>query len=100
VNIVWSSRAQKRLREYATQLAQYDYPQTAADWLNKVKSSVETLVDFPESGRESPEFKDRTPMIRDISIGMYRVFYRIVGASVEIISIHNCRQAITSLRSL
>jgi len=40
------------------------------------------------------------PHIHDITIGNYRAFYRIKRHSVEIISIHNCKQAILSLRSL
>lgn len=100
MNIIWSPRAQMRLAEYAHQLAEYDYPGTARNWLLKVQSETSTLIDFPRSGRVSPEFRDKRPTVRDITIGNYRLFYRIRKNAIEVISIHNCRQAITSLRSL
>jgi len=100
MQIVWSPRAQRRLREYAQNLAEYDYPQTAVAWLNKVRSDTALLADHPRAGRESPEFIGKRPTVHDIAIGNYRLFYRIKREYVEIISIHNCRQKITSLRSL
>jgi len=100
MELVWSPRAKRRLSEYARQLAEYDYPETARDWLISVKDATEHLADFPRSGRVSPEFTDRKPVVRDITIGNYRAFYRIKRHAVEIISIHNCKQAILGLRSL
>lgn len=99
-DLVWSPRARQRLREYAQNLAKRDYPETAVNWLLKIKSSVERLADFPASGRESPKFKGRRPKVRDITIGNFRLFYRTRKNTVEIISIHHCRQTIASLRAL
>lgn len=100
MDIIWSPRAQKRITEYARQLAEYDYPETARNWILTIRMRAETLADFPRSGRISPEIKARRPVVRDITIGKYRLFYRIHRGSVEVISIHNCKQAIISLRSL
>jgi len=101
MEIAWSPRAKRRLAEYARQLAEYDYPQTAHDWLIDVQAAVDPLADFPRAGRVSPEFTDKKPVIRDITVHKnYRVFYRVKRATLEIISVHNCKQAITSLRSL
>ena len=98
--IIWSPRAIRRLRQYARNLAEYDYPETAASWLNKVRSESEILSEHPQLGPISPEFIGKRPVVRDLTIGNYRLFYRVRRDHVEIISIHNCKQAITSLRSL
>lgn len=100
MDIIWSPRAQKRITEYARQLAEYDYPETARNWIITIRDRAATLADFPRSGRISPEFKNKRPVVRDITIGNYRLFYRTHRDSVEVISIHNCKQAITSLRLL
>lgn len=100
MSLIWSPRAQRRLKEYAHSLAEYDYPDTAVNWLVDIKAKSEHLKRFPLAGRVSPEFRDKRPIIRDITIGNYRLFYRNKRNHVEIISIHNCKQAITSLRSL
>ena len=97
MNIVWSPRAQIRLTDYARQLTEYDYPETARNWLLTVQAKSATLADFPRAGRVSPEFRQKRPTIRDITICDYRLFYRIRKDAVEIISIHNCKQQITSL---
>lgn len=91
MDIIWSPRAQKRITEYARQLAEYDYPETARNWILTIRMRAETLADFPRSRRISPEFKARRPVVRDITIGKYRLFYRIHRGSVEVISIHNCK---------
>lgn len=98
--LVWSPRAQHRLREHARHLAEHDYPETAVNWLMRIKSAAERLVEFPESGRESPEFMNQRPKVRDIAIGQFRLFYRRRKGDVEIISVHHCRQSITTLRAL
>ena len=100
MTIIWSPRAQVRLAEYARQLAEYDYPETARNWLLTIQAKSATLADFPRAGRVSPEFRQKRPTVRDITIGNYRLFYRIRKDAVEIISIHNCKQQITSLRSI
>ena len=86
MTIIWSPRAQVRLAEYARQLAEYDYPETARDWLLTIQEKSATLVDFPRAGRVSPEFRQKRPTVRDITIGDYRLFYRIRKNAVEIIS--------------
>ena len=100
MNVIWSPRAQLRLTEYARQLAEYDYPETARNWLLTVQAKSASLAEFPRAGRVSPEFQQKRPMVRDITIGNYRLFYRLRKNTIEIISIHNCKQQITSLRSL
>lgn len=98
MKIVWSPRGQRRLAEYARSIAEYDYPQTAYDWLLDMKSAVEHLADFPLSGREVPEFGN--PDIREIIHRDYRIFYRVKARKCEIISVRHSRFLISSIHSL
>ena len=96
MNIVWSPRAQIRLTDYARQLAEYDCPETARSWLLAVQAKSATLADFPRAGRVSPEFRQKRPTVRDITIGNYRLFYRIRKNTVEIISIPLASHSLTA----
>lgn len=98
MKIVWSPRGQRRLAEYARGIAEYDYPQTAANWLVDMKTAVEHLADFPLSGRKVPEFTD--DKVREIIHRGYRIFYRIRSHGCEIISVRHCRCQIRSVHSL
>ena len=98
MKIVWSPRARRRLAEYARRIAEYDYPQTALDWLVDMKAAVDHLADFPFAGREVPEFSNGK--VREIVHGGYRIFYRVKRRTPEIISVRHCRFLIESIHSL
>ena len=98
MTIVWSPRGQRRLAEYARSIAEYDYPQTAHDWLMDMRTAVEHLADFPLSGREVPEFQESN--VREIVHRGYRIFYRIRAKRCEIISVRHSRFQIRSIQSL
>ena len=96
--IVWSPRGQRRLAEYARSITEYDYPQTAVNWLMDMRAAVEHLADFPLSGREVPEFQASN--VREIVHRGYRIFYRVRSGFCEIISIRHSRFHISSIHSL
>lgn len=98
MTITWSPRGKRRLREYAKSIAEYDYPQTAYEWLVDMKAAVEHLADFPQIGREVPEFNDGK--VREIIHRGYRIFYRVKRSTVEIISVRHSRFLIESIHSL
>ena len=98
MTIVWSPRGLRRLAEYARSIAEYDYPQTAYDWLVDMKAAVEHLADFPLSGREVPEFGNGK--VREIVHRGYRIFYRVRARRCEVISVRHCRFMIRSIHSL
>ncbi len=98
MKIIWSPRGQRRLAEYARSIAEYDYPQTAVNWLVDMKAAVEHLADFPLSGREVPEFTNGK--VREIAHRGYRIFYRVHARCCEIISIRHSRFQIRSIHSL
>ena len=89
MKIIWSPRGKRRLAEYARSIAQYDYPQTAVNWLVNMKAAVEHLADFPLSGREVPEFSNSK--VREIVHRDYRIFYCIRSRCCEIISVRHSR---------
>ena len=98
MKIIWSPRGQRRLAEYARSIAEYDYPQTAANWLVDMKAAIEHLADFPLSGREVSEFANSK--VREIVHRGYRIFYRVHSRCCEIISIRHHRFMIRSIHSL
>ena len=98
MKIIWSPRGQRRLAEYARCIAEYDYPQTAVNWLVDMKAAVEHLADFPLSGREVPEFTNGN--VREIVHRDYRIFYRVCSRCCEIISVRHSRFHIRSIHSL
>ena len=98
MKIVWSPRGQRRLAEYARSIAEYDYPQTAVNWLLDMKSGGEHLANFPLSGREVPEFTNGK--VREITHRGYRIFYRVHSRCCEIISVRHSRFQIRSIHSL
>lgn len=98
MNVVWSPRGRKRLESYARYIAEHDYPQTAYNWLLDMRSATEHLADFPQAGREAPEFAPSE--IREITHRGYRLFYRVKRNTCEIISIRHERYPIFSMRSL
>ena len=55
MKIIWSPRGQRRLAEYAHSIAEYDYPQTAYDWLVDRKAAVEHLADSRCPGEKSQD---------------------------------------------
>ena len=98
MTIVWSPRAQRRLAEYARRIAEYDYPQTAVEWLSDMRAAVDHLADFPFAGREVPEFSDGK--VREIVHRGYRIFYRVRRRKPEIISVRHGHFLIRSIHSL
>ena len=98
MTVVWSPRARRRLAEYARHIAEYDYPQTAIDWLVGMRAAVDHLADFPFAGREVPELFGSK--VREIIHRGYRIFYRVRRKTPEIISVRHGHFLIKSLHSL
>jgi len=64
-----------------------DSPNYARLFIIDVLESLERLPDFPKSGRIVPELK--SPTIREIILGNYRVVYRLRGQIAEILTIYH-----------
>jgi plasmid stabilization system protein ParE len=52
-----------------------DNPRAATNFKNKAESVLRRLVDFPDSGRNIPEFPDIP--FREVIVRPYRFFYRV-----------------------
>ena len=72
--LIWSHSARLDLKDIATFIAK-DSPSAAERFVRSLFQEVETLGDFPESGRIVPEFGD--PDIREVIRKPCRIVYRV-----------------------
>ena len=67
-----------------------DAPRTALAFVRRLKTYVNRLKSFPESGSVVPELNDED--IREILFGSYRIIYRIAPDEVHILTVfHSAR---------
>jgi len=83
IELIWSPRAQARLREIRAYIAQ-DNPEAAERVAARLVAIVETLKTYPYLGRSGTE-----PGIRELVVGgtPYIVLYRVRGKRVTILTI-------------
>lgn len=79
-------------RDVASYIA-LDKPSVAEKWIEDIFSSVDRLLDFPESGRIVPEIRRKE--IREVVVGNYRVIYKLYESEVWILLVKNYRQKLT-----
>ena len=82
----WTNQAVDDLEAIVDFIAA-DSPQYARLLAINILEAVEGLMRFPESGRMVPE--TRTPEIREILLGSYRIIYRAKTESVEVLAVHH-----------
>jgi plasmid stabilization system protein ParE len=88
--VIWSAGATSSLRVIERYIAQ-DSERHAHALVDRIVAATRRLADFPESGRVVPEQSD--PHRRELIVGDYRVFYRLVGPDVYITNIrHGARR--------
>ena len=89
MRIIWSIQSREDLREIRKFIAR-DAPNTAASFVRRLRSSVDRLRVFPESGQVVPEVGD--PKIREVIYGAYRIIYELGSNRVEILTVfHSAR---------
>ena len=93
MKIIWSPLAQKRLSDITDYIAQ-DKPRAALNWVELVFDKVENLAAFPNSGRTVPELENK--QYRELIIGNYRVIYKITEKQIQILTIRNFKQLLSS----
>lgn len=89
MKIIWSPLAVEQARDIAAYIA-LDKPSAADKWIEDIFSSVDRLVDFPQSGQVVPEIKRNE--IREIVQGSYRVIYKIQEAQILVLLVKSYRQ--------
>ena len=62
-----------------------DSPTAARKFREKAESVLRRLEKFPESGRSIPEFPGLPH--REVIVGPYRFFYRVVGQTVWVVAV-------------
>ena len=82
--IVWSNPALDQLEEIADYIA-LDKPESAAELVKKIFSTVERLGQFPNSGHALPEIPDS--IYREVCVRPCRIFYRQENDVVLIIHV-------------
>ncbi len=89
MKIVWSPLAIDRVAEIAQYIAQ-DSPNSAQKWVESIFKVVESLEQFPKSGRVVPEIIQDD--FREIIHGNYRIIYRLHSKNVSILTVRHGRQ--------
>jgi len=89
MKIIWSPLALERVFEIAEYIAKDDI-NSSNHWVDVIFNKVKTLEKFPQSGRKVPEVKRID--IREITVGNYRIIYRIRKKQINILTVRHCRQ--------
>jgi len=87
--VIWSPAALDDVDGIAEFIAR-DSPARAALFAERLIESTDRLNQFPELGRSIPEMSDS--LCREVSVGSYRVMYRIDEGAVWITAVvHGAR---------
>ena len=89
--LLWTEPARDDLREIFRFILQ-DNPVAARNVIREIRQKVERLTQFPLSGRDVPELPDTA--FREVIIGNYRVIYRVVRNTVEILTVVHGRRKV------
>jgi len=93
--ITWSPQVRDDLHAIAAYIAQ-DSPRYAGAVINRILAAGRSLDTLPWRGRIVPELG--LDDYREISVHEYRLIYRIVGRTVEIIAVIHGRRLLTNTR--
>jgi addiction module RelE/StbE family toxin len=89
--LLWTEPARDDLREIFRFIRQ-DNPVAARNLIRELRQKVERLARFPLSGRDVPELPDAG--LREVIVGNYRVVYRVVSNTVEILTVVHGRRKV------
>lgn len=91
MKVFWTDKAIDRLSEIARYISR-DSPSAAEKWVDKMVGRIETLSEFPKSGRKVPEL-DRKEY-RELIIGNYRAIYRVRGEALFVLTVRHFKQVL------
>lgn len=86
--LIWSSRALRRLDEIASYIAASN-PQAAAEVLGRIATAVDRLLEYPHSGRLGRLNNTRELVLADIP---YIIPYRVISRRVYLITVLHAAQ--------
>jgi len=89
MKLVWTKEALHRLLEIEEYISR-DNPVAAADFVDKLISLAETIVDNPKKGRMVPELSLEN--IRELLFKNYRIVYLVKKRSIEVLTVFEGHQ--------
>lgn len=82
--IEWSDFALEDLEDIKHYIAK-DSPYYAREFIERIFSASERLIDFPLSGRQVPEAEDS--QIREVIVQSYRAMYRVESDRILMLAV-------------
>src|SRR2546430_16061626 len=89
--VLWTEPAQDDLRE-VFRFIRRDNLTAAQKVIQEIREKVGGLAQFPLSGREVPELPGTG--LREVIAGSYRVIYRLVSNSIEVLTVLHSRRKV------
>lgn len=89
MKIFWTKEALLRLQDIEEYISK-DNPVVAIEFVDKLISLAETIIDNPEKGRIVPELSMES--IRELLYKNYRIVYLVKKSSVDILTIFEGHQ--------
>jgi toxin ParE1/3/4 len=84
LRILFTATARRQFLEALAYICR-DKPSAALHFRQKAEQSLSRLHDFPESGRQLPEFPGLP--YREVIVNPYRFFYRVKDQTVWIVAV-------------
>ena len=84
MNVAWTEHAVSRLEEIRSYIAR-DSPKNADSMIGRIIETANTLADFPQLGAIVPRYARHG--YREILEPPYRIFYRVIGEQVQILTV-------------
>ena len=82
--IIWTSQAVEDVEAIRDYVAR-DSLHYASLLASRLVSSVESLAEFPDSGRIVPEIGD--PELRELIVGNYRIVYQVEQGTATVLTV-------------
>ncbi|MFA7421395.1 MAG: type II toxin-antitoxin system RelE/ParE family toxin [Melioribacteraceae bacterium] len=89
MKLFWTKEALLRLQEIEEYISR-DNPIVAMEFIDKLISVAETIIDYPEKGRIVPELSLEN--IRELLYKNYRIVYLVKKNSVDILTVFEGHQ--------
>ena len=89
--VLWTEPAQDDLRE-VFRFIRRDNLTAAQKVIQEIREKAGRLAQFPLSGREVPELPGAS--LREVIAGSYRVIYRLVSNSIEVLTVLHSRRKV------
>jgi len=101
MELIWSPHARDQFRDILVSIARERSSEDAYRWVEKIDSSVETLIEHPLIGKNVPancflEPQDDLDRLRQLICNPFRIVYEATSVACYILSIRHCRMLLRS----